>query len=73
MTESKLKYKGYLGSIAYSETDEVFYGKIEGISDLVNYESVTEDGLLGAFEEAVDHYLSFCHEHDKQPEKMPSP
>ena len=26
-----LKYKGYVGSVAYSEPDLVFFGKIEGI------------------------------------------
>lgn len=30
--------KGYLGSVAYSEKDNVFFGKIEGINGLVNFE-----------------------------------
>lgn len=32
-----MTYKGYLGSVAYSEKDQVFFGKIEGINGLVNY------------------------------------
>ena len=31
-----MTYKGYLGSVAYSEKDNVFFGKIEGINGLVN-------------------------------------
>ena len=33
-----LSYKGYLGSVAFSEQDGVFYGKVEGINGLVNFE-----------------------------------
>ena len=32
-----MTYKGYLGSVAYSEKDQVFFGKNEGINGLVNY------------------------------------
>jgi predicted HicB family RNase H-like nuclease len=27
-----MNYKGYLGSVAFSEQDGVFYGKVEGIN-----------------------------------------
>lgn len=39
-----LKYKDFIGSVAFSEADNVFFGKIEGIDGLVNFEgeSVTE-------------------------------
>ena len=51
-----LTYKGYVGSVNRCEDGE-FYGKIEGIGDLVLYESKNIDGLRAAFEEAVDDYL----------------
>lgn len=64
-----LKYKGYIGSVAYSEPDKVFFGKIEGIDGLVNYEGESVQELTAAFHEAVDDYLIFCEEHDWKPEK----
>ena len=64
-----LKYKGYIGSVAYSEPDQVFFGKIEGIDGLVNYEGESVAELTAAFHEAVDDYLIFCEEHDCKPEK----
>ena len=64
-----LKYKGYVGSVAYSEPDKVFFGKLEGIDDLVNYEGVSVKELTDAFHEAVDDYLIFCEEHGVKPEK----
>ena len=33
-----LTYKGYIGSVSFSEKDNVFFGKIEGINGLVNFE-----------------------------------
>lgn len=64
-----LKYKGYIGSVAYSEPDKVFFGKLEGIDDLVNYEGESVKELTDAFHEAVDDYLIFCQEHNCKPEK----
>lgn len=64
-----LKYKGYIGSVAYSEPDKVFFGKLEGIDDLVNYEGESVTELTEAFHEAVDDYLIFCEEHNCKPEK----
>lgn len=64
-----LKYKGYIGSVAYSEPDKVFFGKLEGIDDLVNYEGESVQELTAAFREAVDDYLIFCEEHNLKPEK----
>ena len=64
-----LKYKGYVGSVGYSEPDKVFFGKLEGIDDLVNYEGESVSELTAAFREAVDDYLIFCEEHGVKPEK----
>lgn len=35
-----LIYKGYLGSVAFSEKDGIFFGKVEGVNGLVNFEGV---------------------------------
>ncbi len=64
-----LKYKGYIGSVAYSEPDKVFFGKIEGIDGLVNHEGESVKELTDAFHEAVEDYLIFCEEHNCKPEK----
>lgn len=64
-----LKYKGFIGTIAYSEDDEVFFGKIEGINGLVNFEGTSVSELKQAFHDAVDTYLHYCQEHNLKPEK----
>lgn len=64
-----LKYKDYIGSVDYSAEDSVFYGKIEGIGDLVDYEGESVDELKSAFREAVDDYLVFCEDEGIVPQK----
>lgn len=64
-----MTYKGYIGSVAYSEKDNVFFGKIEGINGLVNFEGESVKELTDAFHEAVDDYLAYCKEEGLIPDK----
>ena len=64
-----MTYKGYLGSVAYSEKDNVFFGKIEGINGLVNFEGESVKELTETFHEAVDDYLAYCKDEGIEPEK----
>ena len=61
--------KGYLGSVAYSDKDQVFIGKIEGINGLVNFEGESVKELTAAFHEAVDDYLAYCEDEGIEPDK----
>ena len=65
-----LQYKGYFASVQFSAMDEVFFGKILGINDLVSFEGTTVKELKDAFEEAVEDYLETCKKLKKEPEKM---
>ncbi len=44
-----LQYKDYLASIHFSSEDEVFYGKILGIDDLVGFEGSSVKELKKLF------------------------
>ena len=61
-------YKGYYGSVHYSDEDQVFHGKIEFIRSLVSYEGTDIKSLRSALKEAVDDYLELCKEESKEPE-----
>ena len=61
MTKSDLIcYKNYYGSVHFDPQEELFFGKIEFIRDLVNYEASEAKSLVKAFHEAVDSYLEDC-------------
>ena len=36
-----MEYKGYVGSVEFSEEDGLFYGKVMGIRALLSYEGMT--------------------------------
>lgn len=64
-----IQYKGYYGSVHYSDDDQVFFGKIEYIKSLVNYEATNVKDLRKAFQEAVDDYIKFCQNEGIEPEQ----
>ncbi len=55
-----MEYKGYLGSVHYSDEDSVFHGKLEFIRALVTYEGTNVKSLRSSFKEAVNDYLDLC-------------
>lgn len=64
-----MEYKGYIGSVEFSEEDSVFFGKVMGIRSLISYEGTTASELVGDFHQAVDDYLEMCDAEDIVPEK----
>ncbi len=63
-----LEYKGYLGSVEYSDENEVLHGRLEFIRDFIAYEGVDAKGLKQAFREAVDDYLALCEAQGRKPD-----
>lgn len=69
MKNDLLEYKGYYARIEFDAEEMVLRGKIEGIADLVNFESADALQITAEFHAAVDDYLAFCEEVGKKPEK----
>jgi predicted HicB family RNase H-like nuclease len=66
---NSLNYDGYTASIHYSPADEVFFGKLIGINDLVTFEGTSVEELKQGMKEAVDDYIETCKALGKSPEK----
>lgn len=64
-----LEYKGYHTKIEFNSDDMLLRGKIEGINDLINFESESAEKIVNEFHLAVDDYLEFCREVGKDPDK----
>ena len=63
-----IQYKGYVGSVEFSEEDGIFYGKVMGIRSLIPYEGENAKDLIADFHGAVDDYLETCKAEGKAPE-----
>jgi len=64
-----LKYRGYSAAVEYSVEDQVLHGRIDGISDLVDFCSESATEIEQEFRNAVDGYLALCAEMGKEPER----
>ena len=64
-----LVYNEYIGSVHFNAEDEVFFGKIEGVEDLVSFEGKSVEELKKAFEEAVNDYITLCNESGRKSDK----
>jgi len=64
-----LIYKGFIGSVNYSPDDHIFFGKFEGINDLITFEGTSVDELENAFREMVNLHIEDCKREGKPVEK----
>lgn len=55
-----LRFKDFISSVHFSADDDCFFGKIEGIDDLVSFEGRDVDELKRSFREAVEDYVELC-------------
>ena len=64
-----MEYKGYVGSVEFSEDNSLFFGKVLGIRALVSYEGENAHDLVEDFHGADDDYLALCEAQGTEPEK----
>ena len=67
--KNTMTYNGYTGTVEYSEDDNVLFGRLTGIDDVITYEGDSVQELREAFTEAVDDYLEHCRQIGKAPDK----
>lgn len=53
------EYKGHIGSIEYDSEDELYYGKLYFIEDLVNYHASNVVELYQHYKDAINDYIEF--------------
>lgn len=67
--QNTVRYKGYYSVVRYDAENNVLYGKIEDIDDLVTFECNEINKVKEEFKKAVDDYLEMCREIGKNPDK----
>jgi len=58
--DNLLVYKGFSARIEFDARDNIFFGRILGIEDLVTFHGESVSDLREAFQEAVIDYLESC-------------
>jgi len=67
-----LSHNGFSAAIEFDADDMIFTGRVAGLNDVVGFHADTVEGLVEAFEGAVDDYLETCVKLGKTPEKAHS-
>ena len=55
-------YKGFESTPKFDEENDIFYGLVDDVDGLCEYESETAEGVEKAFRDAVDDYIDACRE-----------
>ncbi|MFN0277949.1 MAG: type II toxin-antitoxin system HicB family antitoxin [Pyrinomonadaceae bacterium] len=65
-----LEYKGFKAKIEFSADDNVFFGRLIGIEDIVSFHAETVKQLRKVFRESVDFHIEVCEKVGKNPKKL---
>ena len=57
-----MEYKGFTARIEFDHDAGVLHCEIEGLRDVVTFESTDVSGVVAAFQDSVDDYLAQCAE-----------
>lgn len=64
-----ISYKGYIGTVEFSQEDGILFGRIAGITDIITYEGESVSDIVHDFHDAVDDYIEHCAAIGKRPDK----
>jgi predicted HicB family RNase H-like nuclease len=64
-----IEYKGYIGVFEFDPEIDTFHGTVINTNDVITFygSSVTE--LREEMRKSIEHYLEFCREQRREPEK----
>lgn len=68
-TTDVLTYKGFIGSVHFSAEDDVFFGRVEGVNDLITFEGGSVRELKDAFRHVIDAHIEDCERENIPAEK----
>ncbi|MGI8787868.1 MAG: type II toxin-antitoxin system HicB family antitoxin [Pyrinomonadaceae bacterium] len=64
-----LTYKGFTAKIEFSADDNVFFGRLLGMKDIVGFHGETVEELKEAMCQSVDFYIETCEKEGKKTKK----
>jgi predicted HicB family RNase H-like nuclease len=69
---NSMTYKGYFARVEFDPRENIFVGRVLGVSDRISFHGETVNELTDAFHQAIDHYLEDCAATGRAPQKPAS-
>lgn len=64
-----LSYKGFTAQIEFDTDDNIFFGRVLGLRDIISFHGETVVELTTDFHNAINHYLDVCKQRGEKPQK----
>ena len=64
-----MKYKNYTATIEYDHDEGAFHGRVNGITDVVNFNGRTVDELQRKMAASIEVYLALCAKRGIEPQR----
>jgi predicted HicB family RNase H-like nuclease len=62
-----MDYKGYVGTVVYDDTDEIFHGRVINVADTITFQGRSVKELRAALRGSVEDYIAMCEEDGVKP------
>lgn len=70
--KNTLSYKGFTAKIAFDPEDNIFFGRVLGIRDIIGFHGKTVTEMTSDFHNAINHYLDICLQRGEKPHCIPA-
>ena len=67
--KNTISFKGFRARIEFDSDDNIFYGRVLGVKDIIGFHGETVTELITDFHNAVNHYLDVCQQRGEKPQK----
>jgi len=67
--KNTLSYKGFTARIEFDPDDNIFFGRVLSVKDIIGFHGETVSELTTDFHNAINHYLDVCHQRGEKPQK----
>jgi predicted HicB family RNase H-like nuclease len=67
-----MNYKGYVARVGFDPRDNIFIGRVLGVTDSISFHGETVSELTEDFHQAIEHYVADCKANNRKPEKPAS-
>lgn len=67
--KNTLTYKGFTARIEFDSDDNIFFGRVLGLKDIIGFHGETVLELTADFHNAINHYLEVCRQRGEKPQK----